>query len=95
MLEFTVDLGAAGLVADDDLGRWMETHGVDVAFTCMLGRYDATVTWRKIHSYSDAEGTHHEQWSLTRSDRDLGKAVAKAMREAYDRTQAPKTPRSQ
>ena len=75
--------------ADDEFGRWMEAHNVRIHFQVMLGTYYVSVTWSKFHSYSDAGGSHHEEWSLSHRDRSLPKALDTAIRAAMKRQAEP------
>lgn len=84
-IEFKVSLP----VAEDDLGIWMEEHGASVDFSCMLGTYHVTVTWGKLHSSSDDQGTHRETWHVNRYNKKLPVAIHNALTEAMRQTTNP------
>ena len=69
-------------VAGDVIGRWMEDHGASVSFQVMLGKYRATIGWRKVHSYSDASGAHVETWEVSRDGATATEAVTAALEVA-------------
>jgi hypothetical protein len=75
----TVNLRVTLPAAGDALGRWMEDHGASVTFQVMIGKYRATVGWRKLHSYSDDTGEHVEEWSVSRSGDTAAEAVTAAL----------------
>lgn len=80
---FTVNLP----VAPDAFSRWMEDNGVKVEFCVMLGRHHVTVSWRRVLSYSDAEGMHSEEWSLSRDHVNRSVALEEALGAAIQITQ--------
>ena len=74
-------------VSDDPLGRWMEKHGACVEISCSFAKFSVTVSWRRVHSYSDAKGSHVETWSVERSHENLQEAMGAALAEASAQTE--------
>ena len=56
----------------------------------MIGRYHATVTWGKVHSYSDAGGVHREEWEITCTGTTAMEAIQAAMVVAFAKTSKEK-----
>ncbi len=78
--EFTINMPTA----DDSFGRWLEANNVRISFCVMFGQYDITVSWRKVHRYSDDRGEHVEEWSVSRRNPDFKKAMAQAIEVAQN-----------
>lgn len=77
---FTINLPQS----DSRLGRWMEANGACIETSCSLGTFDVTVSMKKLHSYSDAEGERAEHRSVSRHHKDAGEAMRLAL-EAADK----------
>lgn len=69
-------------VADDNFGQWMEDNGTNISIDCMFGDYGVTISWCRVHRYSDDRGEHRESWRVSRRDRNLAKAFALAIEAA-------------
>jgi len=74
--EFTIQLPES----KDPLGKWMERNNVHLDVSCMLGRFHVTLSWKKLHSYSDDKGEHSETWSLTRMGEELPTTLQEAIK---------------
>lgn len=72
--------------ASDDLGRWLDRNGGNISIDCALGTYNVTVSWRKVHSYSDDAGMHRESWEISRHGKDLRETIAAALEAAMARS---------
>lgn len=70
----------------DAFGRWMEEHGASIELTVMFGTYHATVSWKKLVSFSDSEGEHSIHRHLSRSGQTAQEAIASAMGVAFTLT---------
>lgn len=75
---FTIQLP----VASDAFGRWLEANGAHIEISCSLGTYTVTVSWNRLHSYSDDTGTHRESWELSRHGKNLSATFGEAMAAA-------------
>jgi hypothetical protein len=71
----------------DDLGRWLDQNGGEISISCALGSYIVTISWAKLHSYSDARGMHKETWSVSRHNVDLQMALTAALETAMLQSQ--------
>lgn len=69
-------------VAQDEFGRWLERNNVQVSYTCTFGKYDVTIAWKKVHSYSDENGSREERWSISRHGEDLAETLWRAVEAA-------------
>jgi len=69
----------------DDVGRWLEANGGAIEISCMLGRYDVTVTWSVVRSYSDNYGEHRECWRVSRRGDNLSETMRAALEAAVAR----------
>jgi len=70
----------------DKFGQWMEQHGASIELTVMFGTYHATVAWKKLFSYSDAEGEHSEHRHVSRSGKTAAEAIEAATAVAFSLT---------
>lgn len=64
------------------IGKWLETHGGEISISCMMAIFHVRVNWKKLHTYSDDKGCHSENWSVSRHDQDLAKALKLATEAA-------------
>ena len=65
--------------AGDPFSRWCDKHNVTLSMFCALGHWHVTATRRVVHSYSDARGTHSEEWTVTRVGTDPTTMLAEAL----------------
>ena len=72
--------------APDEIGRWLERNGGRIEIGCSFGKYDVSISWRKVHSYSDDEGVHRESWELSRHGSDLRETLGAALQAAFAKT---------
>ncbi len=77
-------------VSEDALGRWLEDNNSELSIQCTLGIYAVTVSWGKLHAYSDERGAHRETWRVSRHDKNLPKAMHEALTEAMRQTEVTK-----
>lgn len=75
--------------SDDPFGQWLEDNSVCVSIRCALGRFEITVSWSIVHSYSDDRGEHRESWTVTKTHEDF----QTAMRFAIEAAQAEQASR--
>jgi hypothetical protein len=61
--------------SDEPIGRWLERHSVTIQISCQIGRYFVTMDWKKLLSFSDADGEHSENFSVTRTGSSLVETI--------------------
>jgi len=72
--------------SSDAMGRWLEDNGAKISIRCMLGIYHVTVSWNKLHSYSDDSGEHRESWCVARHGKDLPQTLDAALKVAIEKS---------
>ena len=64
--------------------RWFEQNGAELRLQFLASAWEATVSWSRLHSYSDSGGIHKETWSVSRTHAGLVTAVNGAVEAAID-----------